>query len=94
MATPDPRGLQQVHRGITYVSPLSYEGEPRDALRAITEITWLSRTAVPADAEKDLEEVWLYAWDGQLYRSVDVEALSSCVLRYIIAIDDVYIYYF
>lgn len=49
------------------------------------------RTAIDEDAENDFGRSSLYAWDSQFYWDVDGGVLSSCMWRYITAVDDEYI---
>lgn len=57
---PDPRGLQQAYGGVTYGSPLCFEGVPQDDFRDIKSITWFMRTAIDGDDENGFNQLSLY----------------------------------
>lgn len=93
MNEPDPRGSQLSIGNETFLAPVSYDGVHPGDSRAINTITWFSRTAILQGGENVIQQLALYAWEGQFYWSVEVEALASRVCRDVNNVDDVDLHY-
>lgn len=69
------------------------ESLPKD-FRAITSISWFSRTAIEEDSKNEFERQSSYSWGSRFFWGFEVEALSSRFWRYFIAVNDYYITYY
>lgn len=84
----DPREQLQVINGVKYASLVSFDDFPSEDYRRMATLLWFSHWAVLADDESGFTVLEHYAWDGEFFWGVIVDALSPRVWRDVIVVDE------
>lgn len=76
-AGPDRRSQIKMIGGQEYAAPVSFDNVLQEDIRSIATMPWFSHQKVLAEATNDVASFERYAWDGDLFCGINIDARSS-----------------